>query len=252
MWEFPLKLNLFGQSILLHGVFEFLGIFIAFRYYLYLSRKQNDGISQDNRLWIIVAATFGAIIGSRFVGSLELAYQIKTTPDKLAYFWGNKTILGGLLGGLIFVELIKSIIREKQSSGDLITFPLILGMVIGRIGCFTAGVSEETYGINSSLPWAVNYGDGIMRHPVTIYEIFFLILIWVGLIRLEKKYTLTKGSRFKIFIILYCMFRFLLDFIKPGWRYFMGLGTIQITALLGILYYIRYITKPVLLIKNRH
>lgn len=251
MWDFPLKIHLFGQSVLLHGVLEFLGIFIAFRYYIFLSRKHNDGISRDNRLWIIAAATFGAVLGSRIVGSLELAYQIKTAPDKLAYFWSNKTILGGLLGGLLSIELVKKAIGEKKSSGDLITFPLILGMIIGRLGCFSAGVYEETYGVRSSLPWAMYLGDGVRRHPVALYEIVFLIGLWIGLRQLEKTYSLTNGSRFKIFMILYCLFRFLLDFIKPGWRYMIGLGTIQITALLGLLYYIRFIIKPALLVKSK-
>lgn len=249
MWNFPLKITVFGHELLLHGIFEFIGIFIAFRYYLYLSRRHDDGISRTNRIWIIVGATFGAVLGARIAGSLELAYELKMTANKLAYFWGNKTILGGLLGGLAGVELVKKAINEKHSSGDLLTFPLILGIIIGRIGCFTTGVYEETYGLPTSLPWGMNLGDGILRHPVTLYEILFLIAAWIGLVQLEKRYELTEGSRFKLFMIAYCLFRFMLDFIKPGWRYLAGLGTIQVTALLGLLYYIRYISKPSLLVR---
>lgn len=248
---FPYSITIGGTDILLHGIFEFLGIFIAFRYYLYLSRKHDDGIPRTNRLWIIIAATFGAVLGARIVGSLELAYEFKQAPDKLAYFWGNKTILGGLLGGMLAVEGMKKAIGEKHSSGDLITFPLILGMIIGRIGCYSAGIYEETYGVPTSLPWGMDLGDGIIRHPVTLYEILFLISMWVFLVQFEKRYVLTEGSRFKIFLMAYCLFRFLLDFIKPGWRYAFGLGTIQLAALTGLLYYIRYIVKPSLLIRNK-
>lgn len=246
--EYPYSVHIGGQDILLHGIFEFIGVFIAFRYYLYLSRKHNDGINRTNRIWIIIAATFGAVLGARIIGSLELAYEYKITADKLGYFWGNKTVLGGLLGGMLSIELVKKIIGEKRSSGDLIAFPLMLGMIIGRIGCFSAGMFEETYGVPTTLLWGMDLGDGLMRHPVTLYEILFLISIWLFLVQLEKRYTLTEGSRFKIFLMAYCLFRFLLDFIKPGWRYVFGLGTIQFTALAGLLYYYRYITKPSLLI----
>lgn len=249
--NFPYSITIGGEDILLHGIFEFLGVFIAFRYYMYLSRRRNDGISRNNRIWIIIAATFGALLGARIVGSLEKAYELMITTEKLQYFWGNKTILGGLLGGMLAVEGMKTVIGEKHSSGDLITFPLILGMIIGRIGCYSAGMYEETYGVPTSLPWGMNLGDGLMRHPVTLYEILFLIGMWVFLVKFEKRYVLTEGSRFKIFLMAYCLFRFLLDFIKPGWRYAFGLGTIQLAALAGLLYYIRYIVKPSLLIRNK-
>lgn len=248
MWHFPYSVHIRDKDVLLHGIFEFIGIFIAFRYYLYLSRKKGDGISRHNRIWIIIAATFGAVVGARIVGTLELAYEFKMTADKWGYFWGNKTVLGGLLGGLVSIELMKKAIGEKRSSGDLITYPFILGLIIGRIGCFSAGLLEETYGIATILPWGINLGDGISRHPVTLYEIIYLIMIWIMLVQLEKRFILSEGSRFKIFMIAYCIFRLLLDFIKPGWRYFFGLGTIQITAILGLIYYIRYLAKPKLLI----
>ena len=249
--EFPYSIQIGGQDILLHGIFEFIGVFIAFRYYLFLSRRHSDGINRTNRIWIIIAATLGAVLGARIVGSLELAYEWKITTEKLEYFWGNKTVLGGLLGGMLSIELVKKIIGEKRSSGDLIAFPLMLGMIIGRIGCYSAGMFEETYGVPTLLPWGMNLGDGLMRHPVTLYEILFLILMWASLIQFEKRYVLTEGSRFKIFLMGYCLFRFLLDFIKPGWRYAFSLGTIQFAALAGLLYYIRYIIKPPLLILTK-
>ena len=80
-----------------------------------------------------------------------------------------------MLGGLAGVELIKKTIKEKLASGDLFTYPIILALIIGRIGCFSMGVYEETYGSPTSLPWGMNFGDNILRHPVCLYEIIFLI-----------------------------------------------------------------------------
>jgi prolipoprotein diacylglyceryltransferase len=152
--------------------------------------------------------------------------------------------LGGLLGGLFGVELVKKLINEKSNSGDLFTYPLILAMIIGRMGCFSMGVFEETYGNPSNLPWAMNLGDGIYRHPVTVYEILFLIILWPGLKLLGKKYQLANGARFKIFMMAYFIFRFFLDFIKPHFTYNFGLSTIQVTGLLGLTWYLPYLLNP--------
>jgi phosphatidylglycerol---prolipoprotein diacylglyceryl transferase len=247
-WSYPMQLQLGTASISLHGLLEAIGIFVAFRYYLSLRKQQGDTISSENRIWIVIAAALGAVLGARIVGALENLPQWVASPDKLAYFWGNKTLVGGLLGGLAGVEFTKKIIGERHRSGDLFVYPLLLGMLIGRIGCFTTGIYEETYGLPTSLPWAMDLGDGIMRHPVVLYEIPFLLLLWIGIAYLRKLWIMEEGAAFKIFMIAYLLFRFLLDFIKPGWRYALGLGTIQLSCLAGLIYYSRYLIQPRLLL----
>ncbi len=153
-------------------------------------------------------------------------------------FYQNKTILGGLLGGLLGVELTKKIIGEKNSSGDLFVYPLLLAMIIGRIGCFSMGIYEETYGIPTTLPWGMYLGDNYLRHPVALYEIIFLAGLWVCLVLIEKNRKLESGMLFKIFIISYLVFRFLLDFIKPHFNWPSGLSSIQIACLIGLMYYL--------------
>jgi len=84
----------------------------------------------------------------------------------------------------------------------------------------------------------MNLGDGQLRHPVTLYEIGFLVLLWIGLAILKKKYQLAEGLRFKFFMIAYVAFRILLDFVKPHYTFSFGLSTIQITGVVGLLYYL--------------
>ena len=96
-------------------------------------------------------------------------------PDYLIN--GGKTIVGALAGGLIAVELIKRYIGLRTSTGDLYALPLALGIAIGRIGCFLTGLPDNTYGTASSLSWAINFGDGIPRHPTQLYETAFLLLL---------------------------------------------------------------------------
>jgi phosphatidylglycerol---prolipoprotein diacylglyceryl transferase len=94
-----------------------------------------------------------------------------------AYLVGGKTIVGALAFGLMSVELTKRYIGLRDSTGDLYAIPLAIGIAIGRIGCFLTGLSDNTYGTPTNLPWAVNFGDGIPRHPTQLYEIIFLLAL---------------------------------------------------------------------------
>ena len=227
----------------LHVIFETFGMVVGFRYFIFLRRRQADKINDANRVWIIVGAAFGAFFFSRLVGALENPANFFHSTHPLLYWYSNKTIVGALLGGLLVVELTKKIIHERSSSGDLFTYPLILAIMIGRIGCFTSGMAEETYGLPTRCFLGMDLGDGVARHPVTLYEIAFLGLLWLALAGIERRVKLVNGYRFQLFMVSYFSFRFLLDFIKPRYVYFAGLGAIQICCLVGLLYYSQTIYK---------
>jgi len=175
--KFPIYIEVGPAKILLHVVFEVLAFFIGFRYFLWLRKKRGDAIKTPNRTWIIIGAIIGALIGSRLIGGLENPTQITKENNLLFYFYQNKTVLGGFLGGLTGVEIVKKIIKEKGASGDLFVYPIILALIIGRMGCFSMGIYEETYGTVTTLPWGMNLGDGLIRHPVSLYEIIFLLVL---------------------------------------------------------------------------
>ncbi|MBS1935503.1 MAG: prolipoprotein diacylglyceryl transferase, partial [Bacteroidetes bacterium] len=172
----PFEPVIFGVTINVHMVLEYLAFFVAFRYYLWLRKWSSDGISNRNRLSIILGATAGAFLGSRLIGFLENPL-IRLNTNNLVQLLNTKSIMGGLFGGLIGVEISKKIINEKQSSGDLFTFPLIVGIFIGRIGCFLSGTKEFTYGKETGFITGMDLGDGLRRHPTSLYEIIFLILL---------------------------------------------------------------------------
>ena len=245
--HFPVNIPLGKSYIPVHFVCETTAYFVGYSYYSYLRKNKHDLISDDNRLIIFIGAAFGAFIGSHLIGVLENPPML--THFSFIYLMGNKTIVGGMLGGLIGVELVKKYIGVRVSSGDLMVYPLILAMIIGRIGCFLAGLDDGTFGIPSSLPWAINFGDGIRRHPTNLYEILFWLLLWISLLRTEKHYTFTDGSKFKIFLSAYLIFRFMVEFIKPDYFFSFGLSVIQLVCLAGILYYYKVFLYPSKLFK---
>src|ERR1700761_65430 len=198
---FPIELHLGSFTLSLHLLFETLGFFIGFRYFLFLRRHQSDRISDTHRVWIIIGATFGAFFFSRLVGAFEYPPGLLHAQHPLLYLYANKTVVGALLGGLLLVEITKKLIHEQSSSGDLFVYPLMLGMMIGRIGCFTSGMTEETYGLPTHFFLGMNLGDGQPRHPVTLYEIAFLGLLWLLLAIIDRKTPLINGYRFQLFMI---------------------------------------------------
>jgi len=166
----------------LHVLFETLGMAVGFRYFVFLRKKQTDRINDRNRIWILVGAAFGAFIFSRVVGAFENPPGLMHSGHKLLYLYANKTIVGGLLGGLLMVEITKKIIHERGSSGDLFTYPLILAVMIGRIGCFTSGMAEETYGLPTHSFLGMNMGkaDQWLSVPV-LYDRVFCFSVLAGL-----------------------------------------------------------------------
>ncbi|WP_132704904.1 prolipoprotein diacylglyceryl transferase [Winogradskyella wandonensis] len=238
--QIPFEPELFNTTINSHLILEYLAFFLAFRYYIILRRKETDHINSNNRLSIILGATLGALIGSRLVGVLENPF-VEFTEQNLIQLLNTKTIMGGLFGGLLGVELAKKIIGEKQSSGDLFVFPIILGIFIGRIGCFLSGVKEFTYGKQTSFFTGMDLGDGLQRHPTSLYELVFLVILFFSLKYILNNYSLKNGELFKLFMLFYFGFRFFIEFLKPNVFYVLGLSTIQILCLICWLYYYKFI-----------
>ena len=213
-----------------------MAFFAAFRYYTYLRKQTNDTISNSNRLSIILGAILGALFGSRLIGFLENPL-IEFSFTNFMLLLNTKSIMGGLFGGLIGVETAKKRIGETQSSGDLFTFPIILGIMTGRIGCFLSGINEFTYGNSTTFWTGMDLGDGVLRHPIALYDIVFLLFLWLFLQKIKPYTQKESGLQFKLFMLLYFGFRFGIEFIKPNIFYMAGLSSIQWLCVVCWLYY---------------
>ncbi len=171
------------------------------------------------------------------IGSKLLAW-IEASPEELLQIngWqsllGGKTIVGGLLGGWVAVELAKKYLHITRRTGDGYVLPLVLGIAIGRVGCFLTGLPDHTYGIATTLPWGVDFGDGIRRHPTQLYEIVF-VLCWGALVWIRAQWPYSRGDLFRLFMFGYFAFRLLVEFIKPVYRP-EGLSAIQWASVIGM------------------
>jgi prolipoprotein diacylglyceryltransferase len=228
-------MNRVPTPLLLHAFFETLGYVAAGLVYARL--KRHDVLAQETRWTVIAGAAVGAAIGSRLLfwlcrPSLTLAHLAD-----VHYLFGGKTIVGGLLGGWIGVELTKKMAGIRRSTGDLFVFPLLIATAIGRIGCFLAGPQDATYGDPTSLPWGIAIGDGVRRHPVALYEIAFLLAL-APLLRFVQQRSRVEGDTFRVYLSAYLLFRLCIDFIKPEPPpLFAALSAIQWACVAGLLWY---------------
>ncbi len=219
-----------------HPVFETLAYAAGYSVFRRERARKGDVVAEPQRWTVLAAAAVGALVGSRLLG---LAEQWPTVLQAwhaghlaaLLFSPGGKTIVGGLLGGWLGVELVKRASGIRHRTGDLFALPLCVGIAIGRIGCFIAGLADDTYGKPTNLPWAVDFGDGIGRHPTQLYEIVFLALLALVISRRAK---LAEGARFRIFLAGYLAWRLFIDFFKPQ-PLVAGMNLIQWACVAGLL-----------------
>jgi phosphatidylglycerol---prolipoprotein diacylglyceryl transferase len=224
-----------------HFVFESLAYVAAFRVYLQERSRNGDFLAEDQRWSVVVAAILGAAIGSRFLFLFEDPFRTVAHRTDFAYLLSGKTILGALLGGTCAVELTKRFLGIDRRTGDLFAIPLALGIAIGRIGCLLAGKSDDTYGLPTSLPWAIDLGDDIGRHPVQIYEILAMLLL-IALLKQVHPPRFAEGDRFRVFLFTYCLWRVAVDSLKPGVA-LHGLTALQWAALAAVIWYAKDILQ---------
>jgi phosphatidylglycerol:prolipoprotein diacylglycerol transferase len=231
---FPAYLRIAGVVVHPHWFFETLGWGVGLYLCVRARQKHGDLIGTGPRRAIIAAALIGGFAGSRLLAALEEPFGPATRWLDPSFLLSGKTIVGGLLGGVLAVEAAKRCLRIRVPTGDLFTLPLIAGLAIGRIGCFLSGLDDQSYGVTTRLPWGVDFGDGIVRHPTQLYEVIFLVSLAAGLMLVSER--LRVGDAFKLFLLCYLTFRLLVDFIKPGLRV-GGLSVIQWACVAAIAFY---------------
>lgn len=155
-----------------------------------------------------IALAVGALIGAWLFGSLNsMRGQI---------FAPSHSIAGALAGGIVAVELWKRRHGVSRSTGNALVIPICTGIIVGRFGCFFSGLADYTYGQATSVSWAVDFGDGIGRHPVQLYESlsmagFLAAYLWAR--RRRASWACDHG--FHAMIIFYACQRFAWEFLKP-------------------------------------
>lgn len=225
--EFPVVFDVMGRAVRAHTVLEALGYSLGGLTFHLLRRRGGDALDATHRWLLVAGAVAGAVFGSRLTGALERLGEGATDPLVLV---SAKSIVGGILGGWIGVEAAKRMAGITSRTGDLFAAPLLVGIAVGRIGCFLEGLDDRTVGLPTSLPWGVDFGDG-PRHPAQLYETAFcLVLLPFALRRAAPG---REGQVFRTVVAAYLAWRLAVDFVKPRGPV-LGLSAIQWTCVAGL------------------
>ena len=212
--------------------------------YVVSRARQGDFLSTNTRWTIVAAAIAGAAIGAKLLFWFEDPARTLADWRDVAYLMSGKTIVGALLGGTLGVELTKRMIGIHRRTGDLFAIPLCIGIAIGRLGCYAAGLQDDTYGLPTHRPWGHDFGDGIPRHPVQLYESVAMLCLAIAL-RYIRVPHFRDGDRFRLFLFSYCVWRLLIDFLKPGIP-FAGLTVLQWCCTIAAILYANDILRMTL------
>lgn len=194
---------------------------------VWLSRGSQKalGLTLHQRVAIGLGAFCGAMIGAKLPFFLA---DWRGVLSGRAFFDSGKTLLFGLVGGYFGVELAKAAAGVTVKTGDSFAVPVAAAVAVGRLACFTAGCC---YGRTTSVPWGVDFGDGLHRHPTQLYESAFHLSAAFVLARLRRR-GLLRGQLIKLYIIAYLAYRFLSEYLRPEPALALGLTGYQWACLM--------------------
>jgi len=178
--------------------------------------------------WVLVGALLGAIVGAK-LGMFMFETTLRI-DRMLSLDFTGKTVVGGLIGGYVGVELAKKKVGITESTGDAFAVAVPMAQAVGRIGCLLNGCC---YGTASSLPWALPLAD-VTRHPTAVYESVLLVGLaaWLWSNRLKPR---PAGHLFRRYLVGYATIRFVLEFFRGDPSNHLGpVSIVQVVCLLAV------------------
>jgi prolipoprotein diacylglyceryltransferase len=173
-------------------------------------------------LRVALGALGGGMIGAK--ASMFIFLGPATFIKDLPYLWySGQAWTGAFFGGYLGVLLVKRFNHIKYSTGDIFAPALPLAQAIGRQGNLLGG---DPFGLPSNLPWAIMQ-QGVRRQPSALYELVLDLVLFAVIWRLRNK-MLSPGDLFKLYVVGYCSFRFLVDFTRADPHVFLGFTLVQV------------------------
>lgn len=221
----PLTIRFYGIILMLGAV---AAAFLAERETR--RRGLNTDLVWDGLIWVLIGGIIGARLWHIFTPPPSMVAQGITTRfylthplDALAIWNGGLGIPGAVIGGVIALYLFTR--RNNQSFAvwaDIVAPALALGQAIGRWGNY---VNQELYGAPTDLPWGIyiepryrlpGYEDVAYYHPTFLYESLWNLANMAFLLWLSRRHgdKLIPGDVFLVYLIIYPVGRFFLEFLR--------------------------------------
>jgi phosphatidylglycerol:prolipoprotein diacylglycerol transferase len=206
----------------LGAFFTALGYIVgALVFYLAAHRKR---LATEGMIYVALAGLVGGVLGAKLMEWALVHYRTFAAHPTamLDPRLGGRTLIGGVIVGWLAVEFAKWRLGIRRSTGDMFALALPAGEAFGRIGCFFNGCC---YGVPSSVTWAV-YQHGAWRHPTQLYSSAVAVALFAILFALRDKMP-REGDLFRLYIVLFGISRFALEFLRERNVAFGGLSVAQ-------------------------
>ncbi len=249
---FPVLIEVFGIKIYTYGVLVATGALLA--YFLSLRLAKREGLNTSQIENTLLFALLLGVIGGRLAYVIEHPEQMRNFIDVFAIWNGGMDFFGGLVGGVL--GAILAIMWYKLpvwKVADMAVLSLTIAHAVGRLGCTSAGCcygqpfptqGVSTPGIHFSHKFPffyVVFPEGAVAppymplYPTQLMEFIGLIFIFSLLLLAHRKKPF-DGFVFSLYMLLYGVLRFFLEFYRgvtppiPG----LGLTWNQVVSLLMI------------------
>lgn len=231
---FPTLGDLLGLPLAVptHGVFVALGILAAGIVFVVEARRR--GHTDERLVWVVLGALVGGAVMMRMGTWLQHVQLRENAGLTEQWLYGNRSILGGLVGAWLGVHVAKRIVGYQLRTGDLFAPAVALGMAVGRVGCLLTEVpgtpTGAAYGIRLDAVAADRLGvtAGVPLHPSFVYEIAFHLAAFVALWVWLRHRPFTPGTTFVLYVAAYGVFRFLVEFVRGNEVVWQGLTRPQL------------------------
>lgn len=210
-------------------------------WWLFRARRSKLALNPDQQRGLAVAGFIGAMLGAKAPFLLEADWE--SLRSGTVWLTDGKTIIGGIFGGYLAIEVTKWILGITTKTGDAFAVPIAAAIAIGRVGCFVAGCC---FGTVTSLPWGCEFpmahdAPGTLRHPTQWYEVLFHLSA-AGLLLLAESNRWLPQQRLKAYLMAYLIYRFFSEWLRPEPDYMLGFTAYQaasvvLLAILGVLWY---------------
>jgi len=205
------------MNVLLGSAFNAVGFAVGIALYWYEAKRRN--LATNGMTQILVIGAIAGVLLARLIERLVEGSNLLGVFDLLG---GGRTIIGGVIGGWVAVEIAKRRMGIRASTGPMWAVALPAGEFFGRIGCWFNGCC---YGKVCSLPWGVEQ-HGAMRHPTQFYlaasALAIFVIVW---------FTRDRTRPFPLYVILWSSSRFVIEFFREPVGPAKTLSTAQIACI---------------------
>ena len=212
----PVAFSFFNLKIYWYSLAYIFGFLFSFWYSKNLVKNKviilDIKIVDDFITFAIIAVIFGGRFG--YIIFYNLSYYLENPFEIIKLWKGGMSFHGAIIG--LIILLVTFSVRKKQSFNELanlIAYCSPVGIFLGRIANFING---ELIGRQTNEQWGVlyNFADSA-RHPSQIYEaVLEGLLIFIVLFILSKNKINKTINAFAVFLILYSLFRFFLEYFR--------------------------------------